>query len=263
MNELEKYTTKEELFAHLKANKATYIAQKKATVKAADAVSYCERSYIDGKGEAVKELTQSEMLALDEINVKSVINTTNILDSHGDVHIPGLWNKSLKEQKQFYLVKEHAFNFDNIISDRVKASAETMSWKALGFDWAGNTQALVFDSVISKADSPQMFTKYAQGKVPNHSVGMQYVKIALAVNSDISDLKEEKKAWDKYINEIINKEDAERQGYFWAVTEAKIVEGSAVLRGSNYATPTLNVTGKDEPSQDTRSIFGKVGQFIN
>ncbi len=47
-----------------------------------------------------------------------------------------------------------------------------------------------------------------------------------------------------------NKEEAENQGYFWAVKEAKVLEGSAVPIGSNTATPTLEV--KNEPLKDTR-----------
>ena len=27
------------------------------------------------------------------------VNTTNVLDSHGDLHVKGLWNKSVKDQQ--------------------------------------------------------------------------------------------------------------------------------------------------------------------
>jgi hypothetical protein len=53
---------------------------------------------------------------------------------------------------------------------------------------------------------------------------------------------------------VANKSDIESEGYFWAVTEAKIIEGSAVLKGSNYATPTIsvNIPKEIEPSLDTQ-----------
>ena len=36
------------------------------------------------------------------------VNTTNILDSHGDLHVKGLWNKSVKDQQgKNYLVTDH------------------------------------------------------------------------------------------------------------------------------------------------------------
>ena len=97
-----------------------------------------------------------------------------------------------------------------------------------------------------------MFNQYAKGYVKNHSVGMRYVKLELAINSESKWDVEEKEIWDKYIDDIANKEVAEERGYFWAVTEAKIIEGSAVPIGSNTITPTLEVEAKNnEPSKDT------------
>ena len=81
---------------------------------------------------------------------------------------------------------------------------------------------------------------------------MRYVSFDLAINSEAEWDKEEKALWDKYYPVIANKELADERGYFWAVTEAKIVEGSAVVMGSNSATPTLET--KEEPSEDTLNI---------
>ena len=67
--------------------------------------------------------------------------------------------------------------------------------------------------------------------VDQHSVGMQYVKIDLAVNDE--DYEEEYKLWQDNIDQIGNKEQAEQKGYFWLVREAKLIEISAVLLGSN------------------------------
>jgi hypothetical protein len=153
------------------------------------------------------------------------------------------------------LLQEHEMRFDKVISDQVKATAETRTFKELGFgQLKGETQALVFDSTISKDVNPYMFGLYAKGMVKNHSVGMRYVKIDLAVNSDENDYKAEKKVWDKYIDQVANTKDVENQGYFWAVTEAKVIEGSAVLMGSNRVTPTESVESKDiEPLQGTQT----------
>ena len=97
-----------------------------------------------------------------------------------------------------------------------------------------------------------MFDQYAKGYVRNHSVGMQYIKMDFAVNDERYE--KEKQVWDKYIAEVANKDEAERVGYFWVVTEAKIIEGSAVVRGSNYATPTLSTKEEteDEPLKNTQ-----------
>jgi len=237
------FENKPDLIDFLIENKALLIAEKKATMKYADAVGG-PVSLITEKGEAIK--TESVPATVTKIKVRSIINTTKLLDSHGDVHIDQLWNKSLKETKRHYLVDQHKFDFDNTISDDVKAFVKQMSWAELGFNYEGNTQALVYDSVIDKEESPKMFDRYRKGKVREHSVGMRYVKTDLAVNDDRYE--KEKGLWDKYYPMIANKEDAMELGYFWAVTEAKNIEGSAVVRGSNFATPTYSVDEKTEPS---------------
>ena len=88
-----------------------------------------------------------------------------------------------------------------------------------------------------------MFKQYADVNVTNQSVGMRYVKLLLAVNNE--EYKTEKEIWDKYYPVIANKSAADEQGYFWAVTEAKVVEGSAVPIGSNQVTPTISVNTKE------------------
>lgn len=240
---------KAQLVDWLVSNKTALIAQKKSTIKCADSVTYYPQ-LVNEKGEANKAEGSSISPDASKIKVRSIINTTKLLDSHGDVHIDQLWNKSLKETKDLYLVNQHNFSFEGIISDNVKAFAKQIPWTDLGYTYEGQTQALVFDSVIDKAESPDMFNRYAQGKVKNHSVGMRYVKLDLAVNDPRYE--KEQEIWNKYIDQIANKQDAIDQGYFWAVTEAKVIEGSAVVKGSNFATPTQSISQiKTEPSNDT------------
>jgi hypothetical protein len=142
-------------------------------------------------------------------------------------------------------------NFEGVITDELKASVKSYTWSELGFlDFKGSTEALVFDAVINSDRNEYMFEQYFKGRVKQHSVGMQYVNLYLCINSDEKYYREEKNNWDKYINEVVNKQDAIDLGYFWAVTEAKVVEGSAVLRGSNYATPTLSVTTTQDIEAD-------------
>jgi hypothetical protein len=248
-------------------NKALIIAQKKAAIKYADAVGASFKVY--EKHDSSKALTSEEIKDLDSIYVKSVINTTNLLDSHSDVHIKGLWNKSLSENKNLFLLEQHKMDFDHLISDDVKAKTEYFEWNDLGFDYQGKTQGLVFTSKISKEQHPKMFDRYAKGQVKNHSVGMRYIKLFLAASD--KRYKEEYEIWEKYYDEIANKEAAEEQGYFWAVTEAKAIEGSAVLLGSNFATPTIEITaakGTDiiEPPLGTQkdSFLSSLGtQLLN
>lgn len=253
MTDLSKYTNKEELFKFLKDNKSALVAEKKFDMKRADAISYFE-GYVSEKGETVKAENANieDLLAKNSIKVKVVINTTNLLDSHLDVHMKGIWKKTVKETKEVYLLQEHEMKFANIITDKVKASVKEYNWSDLGYGFKGNTEALVFDAEIPKSRNPFMFEQYAKGYVKNHSVGMRYVNLEMCINSEEKYYAEEKANWDKYISEVANKEEAEHRGYFWAVTEAKMIEGSAVVKGSNYATPTISVKENiEEPAQAT------------
>jgi hypothetical protein len=83
---------------------------------------------------------------------------------------------------------------------------------------------------------------------------MRYVKLELAVNSENEDWKEEKAIWDANIDKIVNKEDAGKQGYFWVVKEARVIEGSAVPNGSNPVTPTLETSKTEEEIKAEKDI---------
>ncbi len=250
------FATKKELFDWLRTNKQLLIQQKKYMPKHADPV-ISDLFQLNEQGDVIKAaINTQQLLDLASFKVAAVINTTNYLDSHMDVHLPGIWNKSLKEQKMLYLLQEHMMSFKGIISDNVKASARMISWKELGYKYQGETQALIFDATIDKDRNEYMAEQYAKNRVKNHSVGMRYVKLELAINSENKYDKEEKAVWDKYIDQIVNRDEAEENGYFWAVHEAKILEGSAVPIGSNITTPTLSIEppsgtqGKHEPPRE-------------
>ena len=242
MIDLPEFETKKELFTHLIENKNLYITQKKEHIKQADAYSYASNL------EAAKAISADNDTE-DVLQRAAIINTTNILDNHGDVHLPGLWGKSLKENKNIYYLQEHEMKFDKVISkpDDVKASTKYYQWSELGYPFEGKTQALVFEVKIRKDQNNFMFDQFQKGNVNNNSVGMKYVKIDLAVNDDSWD--QEFAVWNKYIDNVANKEEAEKAGWFWAVHEAKVIEGSAVLLGSNQFTPIRE--SKQEPQKST------------
>ncbi len=245
------FESKEELFKELTANKKELIALKKSAIKNADAVSY---GYIEtvSKNAIDKAIASADLP--DTLDVKVVINTTNFLDSHGDVHINGIWNKSISDNKTFLHLQEHRRDFSNVISDSAKGSVVSMTWKQLGLPYNGKTEALIFESTIDRLRNGFMLKQYANGWVKNHSVGMQYIDLELAINTEADYDKEYKDLWDEYYPVIANKEVADERGYFWVVKQARIVEGSAVVMGSNSATPTLETKEELEPSKDTLDI---------
>ena len=253
------FQSKEELFKALIENKKELVSIKKSATKNADAVSF---GYLDTsiKIDTNKEDVQSQMQNPESLNVKVVINTTNFLDSHGDVHVNGIWNKSVKDNVSFLHLQEHEREFDKVITDSAKGYVQSMTWKKLGLPYDGKTEALIFESTIDKKRNEFMLNQYANGWVKNHSVGMRYVQLELAINTEAEYDKEYKALWDEFYPIIANKENADERGYFWVVKEAKIIEGSAVVMGSNSATPTLENkeeavlidTLDTEPSIDTQ-----------
>ncbi|MDN5395027.1 MAG: hypothetical protein L0G05_00775, partial [Chryseobacterium sp.] len=174
-------------------------------------------------------------------------NACNYFDSHNDVSITGSWNRTAKNTTNGLHLQEHEMRFDKLISDDVSFKVQKKTWKELGFDYDGTTDCLMMTSEVEKETNPFMFEKYIKGKVKNHSSGLRYVSIEMAVNNSAEWAKDEKEIWDKYYPDIINKEDVDSYGYFFAVVEQKIIENSAVLKGSNPATPTISV----EPVSDT------------
>ena len=248
-----KFKTKKELYKFLVDNKDTLIAQKKSTKKEVDCGVIVSPTIVKDAKKANKQ--ESELIQdPDKIKVVAIINTTNLMDSHSDVHLPGIWKKSISENKFILHVQEHeSHEFEKIISegDDLKVYTKNYTWSELGYDFEGTTEALVFESIVRKARNEFMFKQYANGWVKNHSVGMYYVRMDIAINDE--DYPNEFEAWNKYYPEVANKETADERGYFWYVLEAKVIEGSAVPLGSNYITPTISVEStKAAPEESTQ-----------
>lgn len=261
---------KKELLKFLVENKELLIAEKKSAIKEADGIPHIvdfSRKYFIDKDGKLQKAALNPVAATEPKGVLCVINTTNWMDSHSDVHLPGIWNKSIKDNEIFLHLQEHKMMFTNIISDESRAYTQKMTWKELGFDMPGTTEALIFDTTFT-GRNPYMEDQYKRGFVKNHSVGMQYVSLKLCVNEAEDEYyKEEYANWVQYAPLVANIADAEAQGYFWAVPEAKIAEGSAVPRGSNKITPTLGFksvqpsgdTEQKQPSGDTVDKGGNTG----
>lgn len=240
------FTTSEEAVEFLVKNKKFVVSQKKSIIKHADGIDF-NGGVSNDKKEVIKSSSNASAENISKINIVAVSNTCNYYDSHGDVSLNGSWKRTANNTKDALHLQEHKMQFDKIISDEVEFKVEVKTWKELGFNYEGSTECLVMYSTANKEDNPYMFEKYIKGKVRQHSVGLRYVNIDLAVNNSADWAKDEKELWDKYYPMIANKDDVDDAGYFWAVFEQKAIENSAVPRGSNPATPTISV----EPVTDT------------
>lgn len=266
-----KFSSMDEMFFALKANADKIISLKKAVIKDSDGVNYQFRE----SSENVTKAAAIEVLKTvkDGDTIYPVINTTNWLDSHGDVHLDGIWDTSVQQQQgKIFYAANHELKLGSIISypDEVTMSVKTMNWTDLGENYPGQTQALIFAAKLTDA-SNKAATKAIKAQKPlENSVRMQYVDMDLCVDSSAKGLEQERMNFYAHLPKIANKEDATKAGYFWAIKQAKIVkEGSAVLAGSNRVTPILYTdpsnkqsTKETEPPAD-RSTEVKSDYFYN
>lgn len=251
------FASKQEAFAYLKANESK-IAQIKCSQVMKSFEKGCPRitPFLMKQGAASKEFS-----FVKDGNFYPIINTTLWLDSHLDVHLDNLWNRSIDQnQGKLYYVDTHSMKVTDVIAwpEDVKAFTRHLSWADLGLNIEGETQALIYEIPEDKIEHEGARKVVSNKRKIQNSVRMQYVKIRLAMNDAGEDFKENKAIWDEIYPKVANKETADEYGYFWGVYEAKIFkEGSMVLAGSNEMTPIIYE--KEEPGQATSSKGSAAG----
>lgn len=179
----------------------------------------------------------------DVIYRRLILNTYNYMDSHDDVHVKGIFTKSIKENKgNIPHLHDHIFQLTAKVGKVIDIKEIQMSWRDLGVDIDGVTTVLAMDSEIRRDFNEKIFYQYKNGEINQHSVGMFYIKIDLAVDEPQEE--DEFKTFNEFISQLGNPDKAKEQGYFWVIREAKLLEGSAVIAGSNTITPTLGGENK-------------------
>lgn len=239
------------LYEHLIANKSELIAKKKALPRKSDGIGGCP-NYFDVKGTEVKKTSIGQIPDLaKQVRVSIVANTSLYRDSQKDVCLPDCWAKTIKEGAGRLHLKDHDYVMDSEIGDVVSIYSMDLPLSTFGINKQGTVQSLVYDSDVMKMYDEKTFTKYKNGRVQQHSIGLIYKDLRLAINDE--DYKEEYAEYQKWIDSIINKEEVELDGFFWAVYQLKLIEVSAVVAASNILTPTLSVKSDTPnwPSPDT------------
>ena len=246
------FETEKELFSALKTANDLIIAKKKSAI-----LSTVEKGLNFSTKDVKKNpfTTTAKGIQQKEGFIYPIINTIGYLDSHNDLHVNGIWNKSAAEQVgKVHYVADHVIGVQNLIAHKshVNIMVENVSWSSVGYNYAGTTQALVFE-IEEKNLMHEKAQQLLEKNLPvENSVRMQYVNIVLCLDSSAKEDEEYRANYNKYHPLIANKDEFEEIRYFYAVLEAKIVgEGSMVLEGSNSATRTLS-TKDIEPSKDTQ-----------
>lgn len=258
------FSTKEEMFKELVKNESKISDLKKATLKNTDSINVF----------GIKDNDSIKALSfVKEGYVYPIINTTNYFDSHGDVHFPNLWNKSLKDKsKKIFYVLEHELELDSVIAfpNDVNAFVKNVNWSDLGLSYNGQTQALIFEIPKDKIRIEKVAELFKEQVSFENSVRMRYIQVQLAINSTSSDYTKQYELWKSRIDLVANKDVAIENGYMWCIDEASIEkEGSLVLFGSNDATPVIYQKSEvekdgmcDECGSETEDFEAENGEIV-
>src|SRR5690606_34619952 len=191
----------------LKANKDDIINLKKAELKHTDPVML----FVKSGSETEKAEGGSVQVDIGS-TIYPVINSCNWLDSHGDVHIKGLWDVSLKDQAgKLYYIINHDLMLGSVIAypKNVEAYVQDVTWKELGYDINGSTQILVYKVLLTSATNKDFLEAVKERAPIQNSVRMRYISMTLCIDDTSDDYKQEKANFDKYIKVIANRKDAE------------------------------------------------------
>lgn len=245
-----------ELYKFLVENKKALINHKKSLpVKWADNFSNAPVIKFKTKSGAIKDGLSTDTedpTDTSVLRVEVIANTCLWMDSQSDVLLIDSAKRSIQNNKALMVhIHDHKYSVEAKIGEVVNVELRMMNWRDLGVAIPGQTQCIVFITDVMEDYNTKVFNQYKAGKIQQHSIGLCYLSggIELAINDP--DYEKEIDFWNKYIDQIGNKEEAIAQGYFWVVSEFKLLENSCVLFGANILTPTLSTGGKGHSTSGT------------
>lgn len=256
------FETKEDLFKELRENNEIFIASKKSLIQKS-----CEKgiSVTCKSLDLLKFTDQLKGIKIDDNFYYIAVNSTRILDSHEDLHIDGIWKKSIKEQQgKNYLVVDHDLSIKSVVvrKEHIEMFTAKIPFSLIGKPYEGDTEALIYKVAKDKIKDETVKEWLESGDSIEGSVRMQYVTVLLAMDSNNPEDATEKANYDEFYPLIANKEDFEYIYYFYIIKEAKNVkESSLVVFGSNSSTGQVTnnntqaakaLEDNNEPSNDTQ-----------
>jgi len=264
--EAKEFKTQRDLFDYLVTNKAEIIDQKKSVEK------HCEGGIgfmLQPDSEAIKQWTDKNKPLYENDKEAGVLKRTVLantywwMDSMADVHLgrtdsreTAVFSNTIKQKgTKIVPIDQHNWSLDGRIGKTLNIYESPISWRALGVGKTGMTEGLFADASIERVKNEARYNDYLNGEIDQHSVGMQYVTLDLAVN-DPDEYPKEYATYAKYLPKIGNRNEVEERGYFFAVAEAKLKEYSPVIAGANELTPVIGQpqsTGKNDPPNGSQS----------
>ncbi len=181
--------------------------------------------------------------------IKAVANTYNYFDYDYDVLRDGAAKKSIIERgarsKAHDKIMHALFHDLTKIVGRSENEAEIMM--------EGNPVLYVESYLPETTDGEDTLIKYISKMYNQHSIGFNYVHLEF--------IEEESDAWDEFLKDLINPEDAIKAGFGWNIWEINWHEWSTVARGANKLTPYLGVKTENK-SVLLQNVFMKMNALI-
>jgi hypothetical protein len=160
-------------------------------------------------------------------------------------------------------IADHKQSSTSHVGDVTAVYTKDITLKDLGYPGKGTTTSLVMETTIRQDYNPDVYKFYKNGKIDQHSIGLRYRDMAMAINSKHEDYVEELAVWDTYYPGVINKEVVDKTGYFWVIKEVDVIENSCVLFGANSLTPTLAIKSDTLSSIDINFKQQHIGDTMN
>lgn len=197
---------------------------------------------------SVKDVSTSSRI------VTGFYNTFNYFDGGADVLMSGCAKKTIKENgpKSEAVAKiKHA-----LFHDLTKLPAKIQLLEERTVE---SLSGIYFEAKMSNTTlGNDTLTNYIEGIYDNHSIGFLY--------QQVERIEREAKNWRKFLDMLINPEDAEKVGVMYIVKEIQMFEGSTVAFGMNGLTPYLGL-GQDAKSANKDTIkldlFSRINKLQN
>lgn len=165
--------------------------------------------------------------------VAGVSNTFYYFDADWDVLVPGCTLKSIEDRgpqtNTAGKIKHALFHDLSKLPSKVQVLDERKIDKMY---------CQYFETkMLNTTDGNDTLIKYQEEVYDQHSIGFRYL--------DIEMIDAESDAWQKWLDKLINPEDAEKVGFMFIVKEIKQYEFSTVSFGANKLTPYLGVKSEN------------------
>lgn len=165
--------------------------------------------------------------------VKVIPNTYFFFDSDQDVLLPGCAAKSFLERGP----DSTGVKIKNVYGHDLNLKIGVP--KVLEEKKMGDKHVQYAESkMLTTTKGNDTLIEYQEGAIDNHSIGFQY-KILDFISADEKD-------WKKWVDQLINPEEAEKFGYMFLVKEILQFEFSPVAFGANSLTPYLGVKSQNK-----------------